>query len=360
MNALLSIRMWFEFIGGTLGAMSPVLWVLLPFVFFGRDEIRRSPALRLFLCAAGVNLSIRLFTFFSGVPYQSRYFYPLVVFMFCFGGLGFVVFCREMPRLRLWPKWLTRRRTASIAATAVILACGGKIMSPRLDKKWLRDIPATIVDRAESNGKIVLVSQLDDGRLPYYAEAEYMLLNQPPIIAETAALENGAWIMNLPRPYRFRKGFLRWESDADAPEVRIIADSADPADSVEPKVLYDGRLTRETRIHGFKGAGRLRIIPRRAVTGKLTLRKSPLCQILAKGDGVDVEDWIPVGKLPPGPENIVDNLKRLGGRNAFLLTRGRPEWIDGVEGLNLVKSFPTRRKGELFLYRVEGASRTGK
>ena len=179
MNAIFSIELWFYLVGRVFNALLPILLVLLYFAWRSRRSFARSGAVRLFLIFSALDILVRFFLFFGGVPYQGRYFHVLIIICCILGAAGFLPFVEYVSRLGEKFKWLNYKKVLAGTVILVLAVHVGKALSPPDRKCWLDEIPALIRKNCPEGKKPILISEDDDVRIGYYGGAEYLKFSRP-------------------------------------------------------------------------------------------------------------------------------------------------------------------------------------
>jgi hypothetical protein len=175
---ILFARIFLIFIARLLDVLFPVFWILLAafVIFYGkkiRCSFKENSACRILIFYALICFFLRFFLFFSGVPYQGRYFHPLILASVFPAAAGVAALGGYLNRFKI-------KNAILILAMIVCGICIGKALKPPSEKKWIREIPELIKAKNKSSKPPVIVGTSEDGRIAYYAEAEYHLL-QPDI-----------------------------------------------------------------------------------------------------------------------------------------------------------------------------------
>ncbi len=391
MEALFSYKLWLIIAGRMLNALMPAYIALLVFFLWkGRGRIAGDAPFRLFAAFILADFALRLMLFFSGTPYEGRYFHPLVIAFSVFAGAGLIVFASFLSRFQGRFRFLTERNCLVGLAAALILANGGKALNPPDRKCWLSEIPEEIKKRIPKGAKAVLITDNNDIRTAYYAGASHFKLARPDMtdfaagaIAEevggkTAVDSSGTrfgnpllfegdkeaeLVLSLAKPYPFRNGVmaLEWKESFKGAVRLYYMDGA--TKKWEPLGSYQD--TAELRFRNKKGpvgSDRFKIMIRPSDGNSCALRGIRIVldtrwRILARGRGAaNAGRWFPV--LPPDRiDNFADSVRALGGNGVFVLVMQKDadfQKLFSDKGLpfplDLVGEFKDRKKGPFTLY----------
>lgn len=184
MRALFSLKLWLILMNRLVEAFFPVVCILLIFSWFSdkgenKAAFRKDSHFKLLIIVVLSDFFIRALLFFSGVPFSHRYLLVLTVMAIMMAAPG-------VPKLTELLQKLTGRyfavtpRFSIFVFSLLSIACVGKALSPRLDKKWIREIPVVIKNLCPEGRKPVLIMDFDDRRIPYYAKADYLKFGTKP------------------------------------------------------------------------------------------------------------------------------------------------------------------------------------
>jgi len=180
LNEILSIKTWLAFLGKITDVVFPTVLILLFFSWNGIKSAKGRPEFRFFLIFLLLIFASRFMIFFSGVPYQGRYLYPIVIALSIVAAVGFnglIAFLQRMKRLQNFSS--TRITAALIAVIIVVNASKG--LYHIADKQWIRDVSAAIgQDSKKGTEKTILISGVDDIRLAYHSGAEFIKFTANP------------------------------------------------------------------------------------------------------------------------------------------------------------------------------------
>lgn len=167
-----------EFIGDLSTALFPPVIVLVAAASWRRAAWRPGPALRFVLVAIAVTLLLRLGFAFSLVPISTRYFLSLTILLLplAAGGVDPAAAWLAQGWQRFGRGHLAQGAARNIILALVFIPFLGKGLKPeKYDKAWLQEIPRLVT--AEAGGALpVLVSELDDLRMAYFAGARHLKL----------------------------------------------------------------------------------------------------------------------------------------------------------------------------------------
>jgi len=383
--------------GKLLKCLYPVMWVLIPFAFKGKKHIKIKPGFHLLIMVVIVNVLIRLLVFFGGVLYQRRYLYPIVIFaIIIVGGIGFINLAHILSELlnkyfadKRRPTWLTLVNLRIGLLTVIFIACVPKALKPQLDKKWLRNIPEIIRENRTSDKPVILISDLDDSRLGYYADAEFLVFavrKNHTVRAETRYKSSslpayqelkeiltdddystgikltgkGEFLVKLAEKYPRRRGYLylTWGDDIPADiEIQI------PVDEHKDiwRTIYKGKGKERIKLSGIKHKLHFRLFVNASPEQQYTLKEVSLYNrepwlIMQHQQGYYYQDWV-LMKLPGGIKSFAGNISKLGGDNVFVLVSGQRKDFeqrfkrDNISfPLKFIKEYKIRKKGYFSLY----------
>lgn len=181
MQAIFSIKLWIVIIGKLLDAVFPTILILLAFSWKKLKTVNNSPEFRMLLIFLAVISASRFFIFFSGLPYQGRYLYPITISLLPLAALGLnemILFLRNL-------KGLERFSTLKITVVLIVAISAinaGKALYFKQEKKWIKDAAAFVkgYGRDGSVKPVILISGVPDVRLAYYSRAEFLRLTFRP------------------------------------------------------------------------------------------------------------------------------------------------------------------------------------
>ncbi len=180
MVKMLSFKMWLEFAGMILNSLYPAEIVLVLFSTRGFSKLKTSPVFRWLAIFLVCDLGIKMFVFFVGIPFSSRYLLPfsLVLTLFCAAGIiplaGLLQGVCSKAGIRL-----SQRVVISLILLIVGLSYAGKGLNPRSDKIWLSAVADAVSAACASGDVPILISTSDDERVGYYAGTEEIYILQP-------------------------------------------------------------------------------------------------------------------------------------------------------------------------------------
>ncbi|NOY76177.1 MAG: hypothetical protein GXP32_10375 [Kiritimatiellaeota bacterium] len=135
--------------------------------------LRKPKALPLLLSIIFCDLLTRMIPFFAGIPFSHRYLYPFALMSTLFAAIGLTAFSDGLQRFLTTKVPSFSKKKLLIAILLVVVAAySGKSLMPRLDKKWLRDIPEVIRRSTPEGSKPVLFTNYLDTRFAYYSGAK--------------------------------------------------------------------------------------------------------------------------------------------------------------------------------------------
>lgn len=355
MSALFSPYIWIILIGRMLSALLPVMWVLLVFSIKGIGLLKKNSCFRLVLVFGLVDIAVRFLLFFSGVPYQGRYFYPFVIICIFPAAAGFVWLLQWLLKFDKKPIWLTRKRIIIGLICLISLIHIGKALNPPSHKKWLDEIPEKIKDLCPKDKKPILISSIKDIRIAYYADAQWLKFVRPDIInyalnadiavksmsGEEIPRETGNSIsektaikvpkeaelfISLKNPYPFVKGTIKFEPlGIIQPEHLQIFTNFEKSHSTW-NLIWEGNYTGKIRFLGKLG-NTIKIISKSSQDwqfNNFSLVLDDKWQILKPGKGINSGYWFPA--IPPNEiDNFGNQIKTLGGKNVFVLNNIKDE-----------------------------------
>ncbi|HCE45662.1 MAG TPA: hypothetical protein DET40_19135 [Lentisphaeria bacterium] len=174
MQGLLSFKLWLIITGKLFNAIFPTVFVLMLFSWKELGNAWKKPSFRLLVVFAACELGSRLFIFFMGMLFQGRYLYSLSILACILAGAGFF-------RLAEFAGPYLKKIRLPISAAALILIVvfavnAGKGLYSVNDKKYLQIIPELVKMNCPPGARPVIVTELNDVRMGYYAKAEVMIL----------------------------------------------------------------------------------------------------------------------------------------------------------------------------------------
>ncbi|MFA6567959.1 MAG: hypothetical protein WCS96_07075 [Victivallales bacterium] len=175
MQAIFSIKLWIVFLWKMLDAVFPTVIILLAFSWKGLKTVKNTPEFRMFLIFLGVVSASRLFIFFSGLPYQGRYLYPIVVALLPIAAFGFNELIIFLQNLKVFKK-TSPLSIAGMVIVAIVAVNAGKALYFTPDKQWIKDVSALVRKCQDAGKPAVLISGVEDMRIAYYSGAEFMKL----------------------------------------------------------------------------------------------------------------------------------------------------------------------------------------
>ncbi len=184
MGPFLSINLWLLFLNRTISEMHPLTLVLFIIALVGLSvgkqwkELITSFSFRLFLICFILDFAIRIYLFFTGLLWQGRYMLPFTIFMVFFAAKGVFDLSSYIARRYEHKSFVNYRRVLVVIILIVSSFYVGKAMCPRLDKKYLRKIPAAIVTNCPKGRKPVIISMVNEPRFAYYANARNLLFDR--------------------------------------------------------------------------------------------------------------------------------------------------------------------------------------
>lgn len=175
MRALFSLKLWLILLDRLIGALFPVVCILLIFSCFNKTIFKKNSPFRLLLIAVLLDFFLRALLFFSGVRYSDRYFLVLTVMAIVPAVPGVLKLIELFQKFagRYYPA-ITLRFSTVLIFSVISIACVGKALNPRFDKKWIKEISVVIKTSCPEAQKPVLITDLADRRIAYYAKAEYL------------------------------------------------------------------------------------------------------------------------------------------------------------------------------------------
>lgn len=176
MQAIFSIKLWILLLKKTVDVVFPTVIILLAFSWKGLRTVKNTPEFRMFLIFLGVVSASRLFIFFSGLPYQGRYLYPVVIAVSAIAALGLNELIISLQNLKIFKK-TSSFKIAAIVVAAIVAINAGKALYFTPDKKWIKDVSALVRKSQDAKKPSVFISGVEDLRLAYYSEAEFLKMD---------------------------------------------------------------------------------------------------------------------------------------------------------------------------------------
>jgi hypothetical protein len=177
MQGLLSIKLWGIITVRLLNAIFPTVLILMAFSFREIRKAWKRPCFRLVLVFAAVELFTRVFIFFMGMPYQGRYLYAIAIFACILAGAGFFELVRLTEPYLKKIGFLKNFNAAAVILLIVFSANAGKGLINISDKKYLDIIPALVKENCPAGVRPLIVSDINDIRIGYYAKADMLNLS---------------------------------------------------------------------------------------------------------------------------------------------------------------------------------------
>ncbi|OGV51296.1 MAG: hypothetical protein A2X49_03790 [Lentisphaerae bacterium GWF2_52_8] len=173
MKTLFSLKLWGSFLSKAFESVFPPFAILLLFAWKKRSEFLRGPALRFFLLFSLTLICLLFVLLFSGTPFEKRYFFTFAAVSLLLAAPGFYGI-RELllPFLNRWP--FVKDNLTALLLLVLAGICLGKALNPSFEKIWMQEIAGYI---KASNKKVYLITDSTDGRIAYYAGAEYVRLS---------------------------------------------------------------------------------------------------------------------------------------------------------------------------------------
>jgi hypothetical protein len=135
--------------------------------------LRSAEGLSLLLAIIASDILARFIPFFAGIPFSHRYLYPFALLSTFFAALGLTALSDALylPLSRKFTS-LSKNKLLFILLSIVTIAYTGKSLMPKLDKKWIRNIPMTIRKMTPKGEQPVLFTNYMDARFSYYSGAK--------------------------------------------------------------------------------------------------------------------------------------------------------------------------------------------
>ncbi len=175
MQGLLSIKLWGIIFVRLMNAIFPTILVLLVFSYKDVRKAWKTPYFRLFMVFMAVEVLSRVFVFFMGLPFQGRYLYSISIFACILAGAGLLELARlSEPYLK---KIGIFRNVSAVAVILVIVLAidAGKGLANKNDKNYLEIITALVKENCP-RGKPIIISEINDVRIGYYAKSDILNL----------------------------------------------------------------------------------------------------------------------------------------------------------------------------------------
>lgn len=342
MKTLLSITLWFSLFGRFLKVLFFPIWLLLPLGVARLRSVVVTKGLIFFIVFILVDLAVRLFAYFAGLPFESRYLYAFVIAAIIISGLGIIqlndlVYSYVGRRFKWDPRYVV------VGIFVVLFFCDvPKALNPQFDKKWLRRIPATIVEHTSPGNKAILISDLREPRIAYYANAEpYKFSNAPNSLEKTSSeglktiLDDDfgsgiefsgekSFVFTFKKPFHRKWSDLvcHWDKTPEGGEMIVQRDQKSPDSGLE--TIFKGKIAGKTCLSHLRNAKTLKItfiLPKNMRRTLLDMRLSveDRWAILRKGTGYHCEDWFPIEGTGRLCDLVTSEL--LAHDNVFLLVK---------------------------------------
>lgn len=399
MKALLLLSLWLTFAGTMLEGLFPTMWVLIPLGVAALWKKSLKPAFWMYAAFMGVDLGVRVALFFSGVPFQRRYFYLLAAVACVLAAKGIPMAAKMIGAAPKLPSWLRdeKRRVALVCAVVFFINVP-KGLNPHFNKVWMREVPEVIRRSAPAGKKPILLTTFGDPRMAYYAGAEHMRFMSIPLYskdylraAETSfpgsaadhsaaalvdddpvtilPLPAGESVLNfkLKRAYPLKRGFFFWDWTEGVPngrcEIRGRASRAakKPGEPDRWTLLFDGPVSKRFRIKTAQGFDEFEIrlkLTESAGAREVRLSRYGPWEIMRKGIGFNNEEWYFLD-LKGGIERLAENVEKIGGERVFLfIPMSRERFLAEFQARGLpcpfvhLRSFDIRKKGPHSLWKM--------
>lgn len=375
MHAIFSFEMWLILIDRFFSNFLPIIPVLLFFAWRERGTLKHSRGTELLLAFAFCDLSIRLLLFFGGIPYQGRYLHPLIIISCPFAALGFFGLLKFLESFSAKFKWLTRDNCIKVFCAVIIVAHGGKALSPPDRKVWLNEIPECIRKACPPGAKPVLISEFPDIRTAYYAGAEHLALerrdsidyvaewtfeNDKDSLPGTTNGDEAVIAMKIRDDYPYGIGTVLLDGDFSGISGTSLYSKNKDGSWEE---IGNSESAGKTRFLGFPGK-ELKLVLKGINAENCKLNSVRLVlddrwRILRAGRGV--LSGYRFTAVPPEPVGRFEfSLAEFGDRPVFVLNSlGKDEFSKLFEAsgvrfpLDLVASFKDRKKGKYSLYKYK-------
>ena len=196
MQGLLSIKLWGIIAVRLVNAIFPTVLVLLVFSLNEMRKVRKTPCFRLVMIFAAVEIFTRVFIFFMGLPYQGRYLYAITIFACIPAGAGLLELSRfaepYLKRIRL----IKNIGAVTLVLIVVFAFNAGKGLINKDDKKYLEIIPGIVKENCPPGVRPVIVSEINDIRIGYYAKAETLNLSYEGSTGKYVSVKKGWCVWN--------------------------------------------------------------------------------------------------------------------------------------------------------------------
>jgi hypothetical protein len=196
MQGLLSIKLWGIITVRLLNAIFPTVLILLA---FSLNEIRKAwktPCFRLVMVFAAVELFTRVFIFFMGLPYQGRYLYAIAIFACIPAGAGLFELARCADPYLKKIGFFKNISAAAVILLIVFSVNAGKGLINIYDKKYLDIIPSLVKGNCPASVRPMIVSDINDIRIGYYAKADMLNLSYEGSSGKYVSMKKGWCIWN--------------------------------------------------------------------------------------------------------------------------------------------------------------------
>jgi hypothetical protein len=196
MQGLLSIKLWGIIAVRLLNAIFPTILLLFVFSFNEIRKVWKTPCFRLFMVCAAFEVFTRFFIFFMGMPYQGRYLYAITIFTCIPAAAGLLELARfSEPFLR--KLGVIKNVSAVTVILIIVFAVNvGKGLACKDDKKYLEIIPNLVKENCSPGIRPIIVSEINDIRIGYYAKAEMLNLSYAGSSGKDSFVKNGWCIWN--------------------------------------------------------------------------------------------------------------------------------------------------------------------
>ena len=142
-------------------------------------RLRKSRVMLFLVLLILINIAIRGVAFFAGIPYSHRYFYPVMILLSVFAGVGMLQFVRLFANFagKRYPA-LTEKRVLFAIIAIISISYSLKALHYSGDKKWIKDAARLVSNNTPAGEKPVIVSNYEEQRFAYYADAGNFYLLQ--------------------------------------------------------------------------------------------------------------------------------------------------------------------------------------
>jgi len=180
MSALFSLKLWFIFLQRIINTLYPANIISLIFLYPVRKKIKINSPMRFIFILLLIDIAIRMFAFFSGIPFSHRYLYPMMILITIFSGLGMISFIHFLRKylIKKFPTLTEKTVTISIILI-LIFSYSGKALHHSDDKKWLKDIAFLIKANLMLGTNSEIISNYDESRFLYYSGCGELLIFSP-------------------------------------------------------------------------------------------------------------------------------------------------------------------------------------